>query len=106
MEEKAPPRRAPMARAGTGGQSDGGRSLPGGRVSVLAAPTARRDVRIIGLVAVAHAFSHFFQLALPPLFPLLRAEFGVGYVALGAVMSLFYAVSAIGQTTAGFLVDR
>jgi len=75
-------------------------------VSVLAAPAARRDVRIISLVAVAHAFSHFFQLALPPLFPLLRAEFGVGYVALGAVMSLFYAVSAIGQTTAGFLVDR
>ncbi|MCC6196358.1 MAG: MFS transporter, partial [Burkholderiales bacterium] len=35
----------------------------------------RRDVRVIGLIGVAHAFSHFFQLALPPLFPLLRAEF-------------------------------
>ena len=34
--------------------------------------TLRRDVRIIGLVGGAHFVSHFFQLTLPPLFPLLR----------------------------------
>jgi MFS transporter, FSR family, fosmidomycin resistance protein len=70
------------------------------------AGTLKRDVRIIGLVGSAHFFSHFFQLALPPLFPLLKDAFGVPYVALGFMMSLMYAASGIGQTISGFLVDR
>ena len=73
-------------------------------------PTApsslRRDVHVIGLIAVAHFFSHFFQLTLPPLFPLLKTVFGVPYVALGLAMSVFYGASGIGQTLSGFLVDR
>ncbi len=63
-------------------------------------------MRVIGLVGGAHFVSHFFQLTLPPLFPLLRDDFGVTYVQLGLVMSLFYASSAIGQTASGFLVDH
>jgi MFS transporter, FSR family, fosmidomycin resistance protein len=66
----------------------------------------RRDVRTIGLVSSAHFLSHFFQLALPPLFPLLKTAFGVPYVAFGLVMSVFYTSSGIGQTVSGFLVDR
>ncbi|HYB41102.1 MAG TPA: MFS transporter [Candidatus Methylomirabilis sp.] len=66
----------------------------------------RRDVRIIGLVSSAHFFSHFFQLALPPLFPIFRDAFGVPYLAFGLVMSAFFTASGIGQTIAGFLVDR
>lgn len=65
-----------------------------------------RDYRIIALVASAHLLSHFFQLVLPPLFPVLRDELGITYVALGLLMSLFYTASGIGQTIAGFLVDR
>lgn len=65
-----------------------------------------RDYRIIALVASAHLLSHFFQLVLPPLFPVLRDDLGITYVALGLLMSLFYAASGIGQTIAGFLVDR
>lgn len=68
--------------------------------------TFKRDARIIGLVGSAHFFSHFFQLALPPLFPLLKDAFGVPYVALGFMMSVMYAASGIGQTVSGFLVDR
>jgi len=64
------------------------------------------DIRIIGLVAAAHFFSHFFQLTLPPLFPLLKEVWGVPYVALGLAMSVFYGASSIGQTVSGFLVDR
>ena len=64
------------------------------------------DIRIIGLVATAHFFSHFFQLTLPPLFPLLKDVWGVPYVALGLAMSVFYGASGIGQTVSGFLVDR
>jgi FSR family fosmidomycin resistance protein-like MFS transporter len=72
----------------------------------VGADSLRRDVRVISLVGTAHFVSHFFQLALPPLFPVLKAELGVAYVALGLMMSLFYAASGIGQTAAGFLVDR
>lgn len=64
------------------------------------------DVRVIGLVGFGHFVSHFFQLALPPLFPILREELGVSYVALGLLMSVFFAVSGLGQTVAGFAVDR
>ncbi len=58
------------------------------------------------MVASAHLLSHFFQLVLPPLFPVLREDLGITYVALGLLMSLFYTASGIGQTIAGFLVDR
>jgi MFS family permease len=71
-----------------------------------APPSLRRDVHVIGLIAVAHFFSHFFQLTLPPIFPLLKNVFGVPYVALGLAMSVFYGASGIGQTLSGFLVDR
>src|SRR5262249_27975994 len=71
-----------------------------------AAASFRSDAKVIGLVGVAHGLSHFFQLCLPPLFPLLKDEFGVSYAALGAVTAVFYAVSGVMQTAAGFLVDR
>lgn len=69
-------------------------------------PGARRDFRIIALISTAHFTSHFFQLLLPSLFPILRGQFRVSYVALGLVISVFYAASGVGQTIAGFLVDR
>ena len=68
--------------------------------------SARRDAAIIALIALAHFNSHFFQLVLPPLFPLVKAHFDVSYTALGSVMSVFFAASGIGQAIAGFLVDR
>jgi FSR family fosmidomycin resistance protein-like MFS transporter len=70
------------------------------------ADSLRRDARVIGLVGLAHATSHVFQLALPPLFPLLRAEFGVSWTLLGALVGVFYAASGITQFAAGFWVDR
>jgi MFS transporter, FSR family, fosmidomycin resistance protein len=66
----------------------------------------RRDVRVIGLIGAAHACSHFFQLALPPLFPLLRVEFDVSWTLLGLLVGVFYAASGITQFAAGFAVDR
>ena len=71
-----------------------------------AVDSLRRDVRVIGLVGVAHAFSHFFQLALPPLFPLLRTTFDVSWTLLGFLVGVFYAASAVTQFSAGFAVDR
>jgi MFS family permease len=70
------------------------------------APSLRRDARVIGLVAVAHGMSHFLQLALPPLFPLLRAEFDASWTLLGSLVGVFYAASGVTQFAAGFAVDR
>jgi MFS family permease len=64
------------------------------------------DVRIMALIGAAHMVSHFLQLTIPPLFPLLRDEFGVSWVQLGLISTVFYTVSGLMQTVAGFLVDR
>jgi MFS family permease len=61
---------------------------------------------VIGLVGLAHLLSHFYQIALAPLFPLLRDEFDVSYTALGLIVSLFYGVSGVCQALVGILVDR
>jgi MFS family permease len=66
----------------------------------------RDDVRVIALIGSGHTVSHFLQLTLPPLFPVLRDELGVSWVALGVISSVFYAVSGLAQPVAGFWVDR
>lgn len=66
----------------------------------------RRDARVVAVVGAAHFVSHFCQLTLAPLFPLVKAEFGVSYVALGFVITMFYTASGIGQAVCGFVVDR
>lgn len=70
----------------------------------IAKPAA--DLRIISVVGGAHFTSHFFQLVLPPLFPLMRADLGVSYTELGLLMSAFFAGSGVFQIGAGFVVDR
>jgi MFS transporter, FSR family, fosmidomycin resistance protein len=70
------------------------------------ATTAASDARLIAVVCVGHSLSHFYGLVVPPLFPVLRAEFGVSYAALGAVITASAGASAISQLVSGFLVDR
>ena len=60
----------------------------------------------MGLVGLAHACSHFFHLVLPPLFPILKSEFGVSYAELGLLPALFFAASGVMQIVCGFLVDH
>ncbi len=75
-------------------------------VGTTAVGTLRRDMRVIGLISGAHFFSHFYQLVLPPLFPLLRTEFDVSYSALGLLPGLVYITGAVSQPAVGFVVDR
>jgi MFS family permease len=70
------------------------------------ATAPRADLPVIGLIGAAHFGSHYFQLVLPPLFPLLKDALGVSYAQLGLVMTVFFATSGLCQTPAGFLVDR
>ena len=65
-----------------------------------------RDTRVIGLVGTGHGFSHFYQLALPPLFPLMHLEEGWSYTQLGVLVAVLYTVSGVLQPVAGFVVDR
>lgn len=71
-----------------------------------AAIALRRDVRVIGLIGFGHFFSHFYQLALAPLFIMIHKEMGFSYTELGTLIGVFYAASAIFQPPAGFLIDR
>ena len=63
-------------------------------------------MKVIALIGTGHATSHFLQLVLPPLFPLMRDALGVSYAALGLVLTLFYVLSAVLQPFAGFIVDH
>lgn len=70
------------------------------------ADVRRRDWKIILLIGVAHASSHFFQLVLPSLYGALGLQFGLDFARLGLLVSTFYVVSGIGQASSGFVVDR
>lgn len=63
-------------------------------------------VRLVGVVSAAHFVSHYYIILLAPLLPFVRAEYGVSYTEIGLAFAAFNVVSAVGQTPAGFLVDR
>lgn len=67
---------------------------------------SRVEAKIIGLVSTGHFFSHFYLLLIPPLFPLLRDHFGVGFTELGFAMTAYSLATALTQVPAGFIVDR
>jgi MFS family permease len=67
---------------------------------------ARGEAKLLALIGSGHFFSHFYLIVLPPLFPLLEAELGVGYAALGLLLSLPNLATMLLQTPVGFLVDR
>jgi MFS family permease len=64
------------------------------------------DMRAVATVSTAHFISHFYIMALPPLFAFVKADFGVSYTELALAITVFMVVSAVLQTPAGFLVDR
>jgi MFS transporter, FSR family, fosmidomycin resistance protein len=61
---------------------------------------------VLPTISTAHGLSHFFHLLLAPLFPLIKAEFGLSYAELGLLMTAYFVVSGIGQALAGFVVDK
>ncbi|AYN21300.1 MFS transporter [Alcaligenes aquatilis] len=71
-----------------------------------AGPDGSQDWQVIGVIGIAHASSHFFQLILPTLYIALGQEFGYDFLKLGGLVTTFYLVSCFGQASSGFLVDR
>lgn len=65
-----------------------------------------QDARVISLVGLAHAASHFGHLLLAVMFPVFIAEYGLSFAQLGLLTSVFFVVSGVGQACAGFVVDR
>ena len=66
----------------------------------------REDWRaVVAVVSGGHFLSHFYFLALPPLFPLLREEFGLSNARLGLLVALV-AIGGLLQMPVGSVVDR
>ena len=65
-----------------------------------------QDAKVIGLVSLAHAMSHFSHLLLVPLFPIFQKEFALSFSQLGLLVTIFFVISGIGQALSGFLVDK
>ena len=70
-----------------------------------AVPLAK-DAKVMGLVGLAHASSHFGHMLLPPLFPVFMTEFSLSFAQVGLLMTVFFVISGIGQALAGFAVDK
>lgn len=72
-------------------------------------PEARftaREKRVLLVICFGHFLSHFYILALPPLFLLWQRSFSASFAQLGLVVGAMSAVTAVLQTPVGFLVDR
>jgi MFS family permease len=70
----------------------------------LSAP--QRETKVVGLICTGHFISHFYLLLVPPLFPILRDIYGVGFTELGLATAGFSIASGLAQVPVGFLVDR
>jgi FSR family fosmidomycin resistance protein-like MFS transporter len=78
----------------------------GGMISDKKGSGRSREARSIVVVCAAHFVQHFQTLVLPPLFPFLKAELGIGFVELGLALTVASVVSVAAQLPVGFLVDR
>jgi MFS transporter, FSR family, fosmidomycin resistance protein len=72
----------------------------------LANSFPRAEIKTLSLVSVAHGFSHYYMLLLPPLFPLMKGDLGVTWVELGLLLTVNSVLTGALQIPAGLLVDR
>ena len=75
-------------------------------MSAIATAPLERDVRVISLIGVAHGTSHYYQLAFVTMLLIVREKAGLSFTDVGALGAIYYGVSGICQTLAGFAVDR
>ena len=51
------------------------------------------EIMTVALVSAGHFFSHFYVLSIPSILPLMRDEFGVSNLSMGAIL-ISYAIFA------------
>jgi MFS family permease len=64
------------------------------------------DFKVMSLVGMAHGASHYYQLAFATMLLIVRQEAGLTFTDVGLLAGIFYGVSGVAQTGAGFAVDR
>jgi MFS transporter, FSR family, fosmidomycin resistance protein len=74
-------------------------------MSAATAPL-NRDLRVISLIGIVHGTSHYYQLAFATMLLIVRQEVGLEFRDVGLLAGIFYGVSGLSQTAAGFAVDR
>ncbi len=74
-------------------------------MAVVAAGTGR-EFRALGLIGTGHFLSHLYQLALPPLFPLIMLDLDASLTGLGVAIAAYSVSTGVLQTPVGLLVDR
>ena len=65
-----------------------------------------REHGAIWLIGAAHFVSHFYHLALPPLYLLVTKDLGLTWVEVVVPMILYFVATAIVQVPIGLLVDK
>ena len=65
-----------------------------------------KEKKVLGLTIGSHSLVHFYEGVLPPLFPLLLAEFATDYFHLGLIVSIFSYAFGFGSLPAGLLADK
>ena len=76
------------------------------RLRSLRGLVAVSNPRHVWLITGAHAINEFYSVALPPILPLLVADFDVTYGQAGALLTVFYVMYSVFQLPAGALADR
>jgi len=74
--------------------------------AIFQANTNKAELLVIGLIAIAHGSSHFFQLLLASLFPFLMQDFNLTYQQVSLPVTVFFVISGFGQAFAGLAVDK
>lgn len=64
------------------------------------------EKKIMGLVSTSHGLVHLYEGVLPPLLPLVMAEFGADYFTMGIIVTIFSYAFGLGSLPAGILADK
>lgn len=60
----------------------------------------------ISVISAAHGFNEFYVVVLPPVLPLLVADFGIRSGQAGFLVTVFFSMYAVFQLPAGMLADK
>lgn len=62
--------------------------------------------RQVWLITIAHGVNEFYTVALPPILPLIVADFDITYGQAGALITTFFVMYSVFQLPVGFIADH